>query len=238
MTTTALHAKYGLAPILNAWGKSTLYGVGPVAPGVADAVLQCLPHCFDMRQLQRLVGTTVAQHLGNTSTSSPLSACASHCAAGAITVAAAACMTHGLEEAAVASLPQCSHLPRNRVLIQAPHCISYGQPIEQAVRLSGASLTVAPAGSPPQWFHQECAKSDVAAVVAVESSLCTSAAPPPLPTHDLVTIAHAHSVPVIVDGTATHLCCTAISDCLLWLTDPTYSCSTRPAYGRCHVIWC
>ena len=60
------------------------------------------------------------------------------CVAAAITLGAAAAMT-SRDKVRVAQLPDTRGMP-NRVVIQAGHCISFGVPVAQMIRLSGAEI--------------------------------------------------------------------------------------------------
>ncbi|MDA0284294.1 MAG: aminotransferase class V-fold PLP-dependent enzyme, partial [Planctomycetota bacterium] len=88
------------------------------------------------------------------------------------------------------------------VLIQKGHCVNYGNPIEQAIRLAGAvPVEVGTVNScRPEQLRHEIQRGGVTAVVHVESHHTVRYGWVRLP--DVCTLAHKFGVPVIVDGAA------------------------------------
>jgi L-seryl-tRNA(Ser) seleniumtransferase len=91
---------------------------------------------------------------------------------------------------------------RSRVLIQKGHCVNYGNPITQSIRLAGA--TAVEVGSISRCtleeLRHELAKGTVAAVVHVESHHTVRSGCIDL--SHVVQTAHEFDVPAIVDGAA------------------------------------
>ncbi len=185
---------YGLTRVINACGKMTHLGGAIVLPEIAEAAAESLNHFFILDELQAAAGRIIAETTG------AQSGCVTACTSAGITLGVAASMT-GTDIAKVLQLPDATGMP-NRVLIQKGHCINYGHPIEQAIRLSGA--TVVEVGvvnrCMPEELRHELAKGDVAAVVHVESHHTVRYGWSPLP--DVVRLADEFNVPVIVDGAA------------------------------------
>jgi len=125
-----------------------------------------------------------------------------HCAASAITIACAAVMA-GTDPERVARLPDTRGM-KNRVVIQAGHMVNYGQPVEQAVRLSGAEVVVAgdQAACSVEALDMALNDTDTAALLIVDSRLCKGAMVAP---GNAVSLAQDRGVPVIVDAAAQDL---------------------------------
>ena len=128
------------------------------------------------------------------------SGCVTACTAAGITLSVAAAMT-GNSLPRVLQLPDTEAMP-SRVLIQKGHCVNYGNPITQAIRLAGATPvelgTVNRCG--PEFIRYELEKGGVAAIVHVESHHTVRYGWVQL--SDVVELAHEFNVPVIVDGAA------------------------------------
>ena len=189
-----LFERYGLTRVINACGKMTHLSGAIVLPEIAAAASESLNHFFILDELQAAAGRMIAETWG------AQSGCVTACTSAGITLSVAACMT-GNDIAKVLQLPDTAGMP-NRVLIQKGHCISYGHPVGQAIRLSGA--TVVEVGvvnrCMPEELRHELAKGDVAAVVHVESHHTVRYGWVPLA--EVVLLAGEFNVPVIVDGAA------------------------------------
>ena len=189
-----LHEKYGLRKVINACGKMTHLSGAIVLPEIADAARASMNHFFVLDELQEKAGEVIARASGAES------GCVTACTSSGITLSVAACMT-GSDIARVLQLPEMIGM-RSRVVIQKGHCVNYGAPITQAIRLAGA--TPCEVGSVnrclPDELKYALAGADVAAVVAVESHHTVRDGWVRLP--ELTQIAHDAGVPVIVDGAA------------------------------------
>jgi L-seryl-tRNA(Ser) seleniumtransferase len=192
-----LFEKYKLTRVINACGKMTALSGAQVLPEVVDAAAESMRHFFVLDELQAAAGRVIA------AATLAESGCVTACTAAGITLSVAAAMT-GNDVAKVWQLPDVSGMP-HRVLIQKGHCVNYGQPITQAIRLAGA--TAVEIGvvnrTTPEEIRHELDKGDVAAVVHVESHHTVRYGWVPLP--QVAEMAHAAGVPVIVDGAAQDL---------------------------------
>jgi len=130
MLSMDVHETYGLRRVINARGTFTPLGVSRSTEAVATETGAALRHFFHMGDLQDRAGRIIADRAGVEA------AAVCHCAAAAITIACAAVMA-GADPERVVRLPDTSGM-KNRVVIQAGHLVNYGQPVDQAVRLSGA----------------------------------------------------------------------------------------------------
>ncbi|MEE2686257.1 MAG: aminotransferase class V-fold PLP-dependent enzyme [Planctomycetota bacterium] len=189
-----IHEKYQLRRVINACGKMTSLCGAAVLPEIAAVVHDGLQHFFELDDLQRAAGEVITQATGSES------GCVTACTAAGITLSVAACMT-GNDLARVLQLPDARGM-KNRVLIQQGHCVNFGAPITQAIRLAGARVTEV--GEINRCtaiqLRHELEQDDVAAVVAVESHHTVRHGWVRLP--ELVPLAHEYGVPVILDGAA------------------------------------
>lgn len=168
-----------------------------VLPEIAAVAAESLRHFFVLDELQAAAGRVIAGATGAES------GCVTACSAAGITLSVAACMT-GDDLGRVLQLPDIGGMP-DRVLIQKGHCVNYGQPITQAIRLAGARVVeVGSVNSCSVAELRHALRSEgVAAVVAVESHHTVRHGYVPLP--QLCELAREGGVPVIVDGAAQDL---------------------------------
>ncbi len=128
-TPMDLHSKYGLRRVINACGKMTHLCGAIVLPEIAAQASESLKHFFELDQVQAAAGRVIAEACGAES------GCVTACTAAGITLSVAACMT-GNDLGNVLQLPDATGMNR-RVIIQKGHCVNYGAPITQAIRLAG-----------------------------------------------------------------------------------------------------
>ena len=189
-----IHATYGLRRVINACGKMTKLSGAIVLPEIADKVRESLDHFFELDALQAAAGEVIVRATGAES------GCVTACTSSGITLSVAATMT-GNDLARTWVLPETTGM-KDRVLIQKGHCVNYGAPITQSIRLAGA--TPVEMGTinncPAEVIRHELSSENVAAVVAVESH--HTARHGWVPLEEVVEMAHAAGVPVIVDGAA------------------------------------
>jgi D-glucosaminate-6-phosphate ammonia-lyase len=124
---------------------------------------------------------------------------ATGCAAAGITIATAACMA-GTDPAKIAQLPDTTGL-KDEVIIQLGHCVDYGAPVTQGIRLAGARVkTIGTVnGTARSLFAASISPQTVAAFYVV-SHHTTQYGCIPLPA--FVETAHAAGIPVVVDAAA------------------------------------
>lgn len=216
-----LFEQFGLTRVINACGKMTHLAGAIVLPEIAKAARESFNHFFLLDELQAAAGRIIAETTGAES------GCVTACTSAGITLSVAASMT-GTDLAKVLQLPDTTGMP-NRVLIQKGHCINYGHPITQAIRLSGAQVVEVGVVNrcTPEELRYELGKGNVAAVVHVESHHTVRYGWVRLPA--LVKLASEFDVPVIVDGAAQdqrlrELVCTGAS--LVLTSAHKYLCST------------
>ncbi len=186
-----IRPELGLRQIINVSGTMTALGASIAVPEAIDAMTRGLPQFFDMSALHRYASTVIADLTG-----AEAGFVTASCASG-ITIAVAAAMT-GTDLLAIERLPDTGAL-RNEVLMLSGHMVSFGAPVEQMVRLSGAK--VVPVGQATSSSAYQLASSitdRTAAAVFVVSHHVVDYAQVPLKT--FVEVCHARGVPVIVDA--------------------------------------
>jgi len=189
-----LFKKYGLTRVINACGKMTSLSGAIVLPEVAEAASESLRHFFVLDELQAAAGKIITEVTGAES------GCVTACTSAGITLSVAACMT-GDSLPAILQLPDTDGM-KSRVLIQKGHCINYGHPVTQSIRLSGAeAVEVGVVDHCTEGdLRYQLDKGEVAAIVHVESHHTIRYGWVKLP--GVVAVAREYGVPVIVDAAA------------------------------------
>jgi uncharacterized pyridoxal phosphate-dependent enzyme len=189
-----LFEKYGLRRVINACGKMTHLSGAIVLPEIAEQAAESFKHFFVLDELQAAAGSMIAKATGAEH------GCVTACTAAGITLSVAATMT-GTSLPRVLQLPDTTGM-KNRVLIQQGHCVNYGNPITQAIRLAGAEVTIVGTVNrcSKEELRHQLELGGVTAIVHVESHHTVRYGWVPLP--EVVELAHEFDVPVIVDGAA------------------------------------
>jgi L-seryl-tRNA(Ser) seleniumtransferase len=188
-----LYEKYQLTRVINACGKMTRLAGAAVLPPIAAQAAAALPHFFDLEQLQQRAGSAIAEATGAEW------GYVTACTAAGITLGVAACIT-GSDRGRIAQLPDTSNMA-DKVVIQRGHMVNFGAPIAQTIRLAGARVVEIGTVNDTEEFDLENALDEqTAAVVFVVSHHTTRSGSIPL--RRVVEIAHARSIPVLVDAAA------------------------------------
>lgn len=182
-----------LTSIINAWGTPTPFGVSRSSATVAQIAALALQRHADIDELAAQVAGRVLQITGTQA------AWFCHCSAAGITLAAAGALA-GADPAAVAALPRRDEA--GVIAIQQEHCVNYGQPIEQAIRLSGAHVRQLEGPAAQRWAQLEALAREgtLRGIVYVESSLTKR--PAALMRGALSEFARRHGAWLIVDAAA------------------------------------
>jgi D-glucosaminate-6-phosphate ammonia-lyase len=184
--------QFGVRPVINAMGTSTIVGASPAVAVAADAAREALTLNFEIDELQRAASNSIAR------ATSTEAACVTSSASSGLAICSAACMT-GSDLAAIARLPETAGL-RNEIVLQSAHDINFGGRVSQMVRLSGASAVLIGSTNHCASFHLRGALSEkTAALLFVVNGAVNRDA-------DLLTLERCvelcGDVPVIVDAAA------------------------------------
>ncbi len=188
-----LHERYGLTQVINLSGPLTIYGTGQTSREVASVATEALQHEWLISEILDRASDTISRWSG--ARAGTLTACS----ASGIAVSVAACMT-GNDLGRVRQLPDSSGM-KNEVVIQKGHCVQFGAPITQMMRLAGA--TVREVGTVNQTAPQELShalSAQTAAAMFVISHHTMQHGFVQL--DEFVRICHERQVPVIVDAAA------------------------------------
>lgn len=178
----------GVRRVINADARLTRLGGSCMPAPVLDAMRAAACQYVDMFELQQAVGERIATLTHNEA------ACVTTGAAAGLFLSTLACIT-GPDPTAVARMPVRDGL-RHEVLLQRSQEFAY----LPAIPLAGATLTRI--GSEPEMHPAEleaAINDETAAVLFVAGA---HMAPGALPLDEVVDIAHARGVPVIVDAAA------------------------------------
>ncbi|MBE0600131.1 MAG: aminotransferase class V-fold PLP-dependent enzyme [Burkholderiaceae bacterium] len=186
-----IRSELGLRPVINASGTMTGLGASIAVPEAIQAAASILPLFVEINDLQRKASEVIARATG-----AEAGFVTASCSAG-ITLTVAGMMTGG-DLAAIERLPD-RQGARNEVAVQMGHVVSYGAPVDQAIRLAGAVPVLVGQATSAYPFHLEGALTDrtAAALYVVSHHVVPYGL---LPLRQFAEIAHARGVPVIVDA--------------------------------------
>ncbi|MBB4509121.1 aminotransferase class V-fold PLP-dependent enzyme [Rhizobium leguminosarum] len=189
--STDIRPSLGLRPVINVSGTMTSLGASIVVPEAISAMASILPHFVEINDLQRKASAVIARLTGGEAGFVTAS-----CSAG-ISLAVAGAIT-GNNLLVIERLPDV--VPeKNEVLVQMGHVVSYGAPVDQAIRLAGGKAVLVGQATSTHRFHMENAITDktAAAIYVVSHHVVDYGL---LNLKEFVEIAHAKGVPVIVDA--------------------------------------
>ncbi|WP_312806045.1 aminotransferase class V-fold PLP-dependent enzyme [Agrobacterium cavarae] len=186
-----IRTKMGLRPVINVSGTMTSLGASIVVPEAIEAMAAILPQFVEINDLQRKASAVIARLTGGEAGFVTAS-----CSAG-ISLAVAGTII-GPDLLAIERLPETS-TPKNEVLVQMGHMVSYGAPVDQSIRLAGGKVVMIGQATSTHRYHMENAITDrtAAAVYVVSHHVVDYGL---LNLKEFVEIAHARGVPVIVDA--------------------------------------
>lgn len=184
MTRNDIIDRLKLRRIINASGTMTALGASRVRPEAAAMSLEIIDHFVDIDELQAAAGRAIAQATGAEA------GCVTSSASSAMSIAIAAAMT-GPDLGRIERLPDTAGL-KSEVVVQAGHLVNYGAPIEQAIRLAGASPVAVDAGRD---ITSSITSNTTAALYVVSHHV----ADPGMPLGEFIAVFKPHGIPVIVD---------------------------------------
>jgi L-seryl-tRNA(Ser) seleniumtransferase len=191
MSASDIRPSLGLRPVINVSGTMTGLGASIVVPEAIAAMTAILPQFVEIDDLQRKASAVIARLCG-----SEAGFVTASCSAG-ITLAIAGAMT-GDDLYAVEQLPDASGL-QDEVVVMMGHMVGYGAPVDQAIRLAGATPIVVGQATSARAYQLAGAISErTAAALYVVSHHTVQYGLMPL--DEFAAVCHEHGVPVIVDA--------------------------------------
>lgn len=186
-----IRTQIGLRPVINVSGTMTSLGASIVVPEAIAAMSAILPQFVEINDLQRKASAIISRLTGGEAGFVTAS-----CSSG-ISLAVAGAIT-GNNLLAIEKLPD-TVPDKNEVLVQMGHVVSYGAPVDQAIRLAGGKVVLVGQATSTHRYHMENAITEktAAAVYVVSHHVVDYGL---LNLVEFVEIAHAKGVPVIVDA--------------------------------------
>ena len=188
------YTENGFAPLINVNGTMTSIGASQAVPQAVTATAAIMPYFVDMHELQAKASKIIAN-----STGAEAGFVAASASAG-ISMSVAACLT-GLDVGRAEQLPLTTLTvgEKAKVAIQMGHLCNYGAAIEQAVRLTGAEVSIVGQSTQTLDHQLETALQDnvVAAIYVVSHHVVEYGQ---MPLRRFCQICRAANIPVIVDA--------------------------------------
>jgi len=189
----SVYDRLGVETIVNGKGPATRLSGGVVRPEVAAAMSEAMGLCVEMSELQAAASAVIAHHTG-----AEAGLVTSGAAAGLL-LGTAACIAR-FEPAVMARLPQAGAAPPEVVMVR-----SQRNQYDHALRGTGAHIVEV--GLPDRHAGAGCRAAEpweIAAAIGTHTVLvhwvADAGSRPPLA--DVVAVAHARGVPVLVDAAA------------------------------------
>jgi L-seryl-tRNA(Ser) seleniumtransferase len=185
-TATSLYEEIGVVPVINATGHRTVLGGSTPSPRVKAAMEEAERYYVDMAELHAKAGATIARLLGAEG------AYVTSGAAAALALGTAACIT-GKDPDKIARLPHTEGL-KNRVVMQKRQRYHY----DHVTTIVGTTIVEVGDDQGTRPEQLEAALGPDVAAVLYPAHL--EGAPGTLPLRQVIEIAHAKGVPVLVDA--------------------------------------
>ena len=181
-----VYQELGVRPVINACGSATIYGGSLMAPEVLETMRLAAQQFCILDELHEKVGQKIASLLDVEA------AYVTSSASCGLVLTTASCMA-GADPDRIVQLPDTSGM-KNEVVLQKVHRIAY----DQALRVAGATLVeIADRGIPPVEAMRAAINENTAAVFCLATAM---GHPASVPFEQVVDMAHAAAVPVIVDA--------------------------------------
>lgn len=189
-----IRQRLGVRPIINASGTMTALGASIIVPQAIKAMAEIATEFVEIDDLQRVASQAIARLTGAEA------GFVASSAAGGIILSVAAAMT-GPALLAIERLPLDTAGLKTEVILQYGHNASYGNSIDQAIRIAGGTPILAGSVSACQPYQvAEAITANTAAGIYTVAHSTISYGMLSLP--EFVAICHAKGVPVIVDAAA------------------------------------
>lgn len=185
----SVYERLGVRPVINADATLTRLGGSLMAAEVSDAMREAAGNFVDMHELQQAVGKRIAELTNNEA------AYVTAGAAAGLVLTTLASMNGG-DLLQIARQIEDGVSPKDEVIIQRAHRIPY----DPAITLAGG--TIVEVGNRLQTFPWELEAAFTPRTAMVFYVAGDHLAFGALPLEDVIRIAHAHDVPVVVDAAA------------------------------------
>lgn len=185
----SVYERLGVRQVINADATLTRLGGSLMAPEVSEAMREAAGSFIDMHELQQAVGRRIAELTNNEA------AYVSAGAAAGLVLATLAAMNGG-DLLEIARQIEGGGTPKDEVIIQRAHRIPY----DPAITLAGASIVEV--GNRLQTFPWELEAAITPRTAMVFFVAGEHLAFGALPLAEVIRIAHAQGVPVVVDAAA------------------------------------
>lgn len=189
MTNGSIYDQFRVRPIINGRGPTTLVSGSRMEPETLAAMAEAAKHFVAIDELNRAIGRRIAEVTG---AEAGYVACGS---AAAMALAVAACVA-GTDPVKIDALPDSDGFA-NEIILHRAHRIPY----DRMYRVGGGRLVLIGTREQTDPNELEEAITDRTAAIAFnQSQYC---GPGAMPFEQVVEIAHARKVPVIVDAAST-----------------------------------
>lgn len=187
-----IRERLGLRPVINVSGTMTSLGASIMVPEAIRAMAEIAPQWVEMDDLQRRASEVIARLTGGEA------GFVTACCASAMSLCAAGAMT-GTDLLAIERLPDDTDGLKDEIIVQMGHLVSFGAPVDQMIRVSGAKVVAAGTATAVQDYHVANAITErTAAALYVVSHHTVQYGMVGLT--QFCEICHEKGVPVIVDA--------------------------------------
>ena len=186
------YQKYKLKPVLNAAGTMTSIGASRIGPEAVNAIEEIANKFVIIDELQAHASKVIAKATGGKG------GFITSCSAAGVSMAVAACMTKD-DLSRIEKLPDVSGM-KSIVVMQKGHNVNYGAIIDQAVRLTGATVFEIGGATETNVYQLEGAlkaNKNIVAALFVQSHHC--ALENMISLKEFCSICKKYNVPVIAD---------------------------------------
>lgn len=185
--------EFNVTKVINCSGKMTYLGSSVLSEAVRSAMNEAGTSYIHMDQLMDRAGEEIAAYCHSEA------ACVCAGASAGIIIALAAAIT-GDDERLIEEVPNVS-IKRKKVILACAHQIDFGAPIRQMIALAGGEMvSVGTVNRTYPWQYEKAINEETAAILYVKSHHAVQTDQVSL--SDAIAIAHAHSIPLILDAAA------------------------------------
>ena len=189
----SIYEKLQVKEIINCSGKMTPYGSSILDENVAESMKQAAFSYVSMNELLDKTGKRIAEICGSES------ACICAGASAGVIISVAAIITQG-DPYLVEKVPFVETRKKD-ILISCGHLIHFGAPIAQMIQLGGGNVkSVGTVCKTTDYHYENAIDENTAAILYVKSHHASQTGQ--LPLEKVIEIAHAHSLPLILDAAA------------------------------------